>query len=235
MTIAIALLCTLLIALLFGRLLADSSRRWEEQEAAIYRQIFEFDPPTKETPMFEYDSNGIALKPDGGRIYKRYAELMVDGRRMMGGIYIGQSTTEEYLVELHEVEASARQGGYTTEVWKPTGQLASVHLSNVVRVFEPHANPPPEPSAGDVDGLARFILNTLNIAPIFIALRAEIALKADLPPAPKGYSWEQNTVGLLLSLPQAHKLITASARSYDRICAACRVLDRAVELMRGGC
>lgn len=229
MLILIALCASLVIALLMGRLLAEASRR-DELYAAFERDLSESVNGLKETPMLDFDSNGIALKPDGSRTYKRYAELMVDGRRVMGGVYIGQSTTEVYLVELHEVESETRQGSYKTEVWKPTGQLASVHLSNVIRVFEPHADT--SPALDTVDGLARYILDPTNIGHPFTLLRTAVFEKVKLPPAPKGYSWDHTTATTMYTLPEAQTLLADKSTTYERICAACAILDRAVELMR---
>ena len=41
------------------------------------------------------------------------------------------------------------------------------------------------------------------------------------------------TVGILRGLPEARVLFADKPRSYDQICIACKVLDRAVALLRG--
>lgn len=85
-----------------------------------------------------------------------------------------------------------------------------------------------------IDDLARFILNWDNDALLFKALRAEIAARGTQPDqSPNGYIWSMMTVALIRGLPEARVLFAEHPRSYDQICIACKVLDRAVAILRG--
>ncbi len=185
--------------------------------------------------MIEFDSNGISLDAYGNRTYRRYAEIMLDGQRVMAGVYIGQSTADELLVDVHTLDSVVKHGAHTAETWKPTGTLATVRQPDILRVFEPHAyNPAPPSSLETVDDLARFILDPGNSTELFIALRLEINKRLRLPEAAKGYTWSMMPVGIIRGMPEARALFLGKERSYDQICVACKVLDRAVAILRGG-
>lgn len=184
--------------------------------------------------MIEFDSNGIALDASGSRIYKRYAEFILDGKRVMGGVYTGQSTSDELLVDVHALASVLKEGAHTAETWRATGQLVHVHQSHIVRVFEPRVNDPaPSLSLESVDDLARFILKPDSTDPTLIALRMEIVNRLKLPLSAKGYTWSMMPVGIIRGMPEARALFADKPRSYDQVCIACKVLDRAVAILRG--
>lgn len=182
--------------------------------------------------MIEYDSNGIYVDAKGNRSYKCYVEFRLDGKRTMGGVYVGQSTQDELLVDVHVCESSMQMGTKATEVWKSTGRLVTVRPPDVINMFTPDSSfAAPMPS--DVDGLARLILDPDSSAPLYVALREEITrMAAQPPPDEKGYRWQPSVVTLVRSMPQA-RVLMEDKLPYDQLCTACKVLDRAAELIRG--
>lgn len=184
--------------------------------------------------MIEFDSNGVAIDAYGSRTYKRYAEILVDGARVIGGVYIGQSTPDELLVEVHTLAATINEGSHTAETWKPTGTLITVRRTDIIRVFEPRLSDSADsPSFKSVDDLARFILAPDSTNPTLIALRMEIHKRLSLPAAAKGYIWSMLPVGIVRGMEEARPLFADKERSYDQIRIACKVLDRAVAILRG--
>lgn len=92
--------------------------------------------------MIDFDANGIHQNVYGERTFKRIAEFWLDGQRVFGGVYIGQSTETDLLVDRMEcVERTSYSGGpaidMQREVWKPTGVLLSVPMNKVILIFEP--------------------------------------------------------------------------------------------------
>lgn len=191
--------------------------------------------------MLDFDSNGIAVDAYGSRTYKRYAEILVDGKRAVGGVYIGQSTADELFVELHAIQSVVSEGGINSETWTPTGQHITVRLPDIINIFEPRrevfesvAYAEYDRPFDDVDALARFILDPENRAPLFVALRQEISHMAQQPPeSEKGYTWTPTTVGIIRGMHQAQPLFDGKRSSYDQICVACKILDRAAFILRG--
>lgn len=92
--------------------------------------------------MIEFDANGLYENAYGGKTFKRYARFTLDGKEAVGGVYIGQSTDTELLVELYKFAGRGVDEQYTDVVvvgdkWEATGQLITVPMKDVIKVFEP--------------------------------------------------------------------------------------------------
>lgn len=190
--------------------------------------------------MIEFDSNGIALDAAGNRIYKRYAEIILDGKQVMSGVYIGQSTDTELLVEPFRLATVNIADGSATSLWEYTNTVIAVRKPNIVHVFEPTDEPfnsivfdEFDPAFDDVDSLARFILNPENIAPMYTVLRETIESAAARTLQGDSYDWTPTIIGIVRAMPKAAPLFAGSLDAHTQMCIARKVLDRAAAIVRG--
>jgi hypothetical protein len=87
----------------------------------------------------------------------------------------------------------------------------------------------------NVGDLAAFILNPENTGPVYQVLRDEIREHLTGAEVAFGnYAWSMTIIGLVRGLPPARALLAAAPVPVAEIAVACRTLDRAVAILRGG-
>jgi len=87
--------------------------------------------------MIEFDANGIYENVYGEKTFKRIATFHWYGKIAKGGVYIGQSTSDLYLIELYTLNRRGEIDGVVEENWQATGELIQVPICEIIRIDEP--------------------------------------------------------------------------------------------------
>ena len=87
--------------------------------------------------MLDFDANGIYQNAYGEKTFKRIASFYWNGEVARGGVYTGQSTDQEFLIELYQLKSSGEIEDGIEEHWVPTGELIHVPMSQIIRIDDP--------------------------------------------------------------------------------------------------